>query len=101
MVDGDPRGYCAERYRDTFGFAEVMWVENATRHLQRIAAQLESGTQDLLVINRYCGHIVDDISLAPIKSDLTRWVSLEGGYGVNQLRAAMEAHWSGLVAPAR
>ena len=97
IVGGDPRPANRDKIRDAFGFARVEWPEHSATLLDRLSAKLASGTIDVAIFNRFGGHITDDKLLPAVKGDLSRWVRADTGYGVAQVKAAMERHWANLT----
>ena len=98
IVGGDPRARNRDQIRDAFGFARLEWPEHDNTYLQRLKQRAEQGTVDVIIIIRFAKHIVDDTVLDPIRSDTTRWVRIDHGYGVAKIRRCMERHWAAHVA---
>lgn len=99
IVGGDPRASNRDRIKKAFDFARVEWPEHDANLLQRLAERAASGTVDVFLFNRFGGHVMDNIVLAAVREDLSRWVRIDNGYGVRGVRQAMEEHWSALGRP--
>lgn len=97
IVGGDLRDEARERIEETFEFSSVEWVgTEKARNLQALADALESGSHDLvIVLRRFIGHEVDRTVLPACRSAGVRWVSVERGYGVSQIRLAIERFLAG------
>ncbi len=97
IVGGDPRPRSRDQIRQAFEFAHVEWAEHDKTYLDRLQQRAESGSVDVFLFIRFGKHIVDDKVLRPIRGDLSRWVRVDHGYGVSEIRRCMERHWRALA----
>lgn len=94
IVGGDLREEARQRIQAAFGFASLDWVSTEHgRHIQALAAAVQGGTVDLVILlRRFIGHDVDRIVPPACRAAGVPWVSVERGYGVSQLRLGMERY---------
>ncbi len=93
LLGGDPRSEALERLKTSFGFASLTWERIDPRRLESIATSVAAGSLDLvIVLRRFISHDVDRVVLPACKRAGVAWVSVEHGYGVSQVRAAIERY---------
>ena len=89
MIGGEPREHARQRIQEVFGFIELEWVQ--MDRAQNLANRVDKQTVEMVILVRsLLGHRIDDIVLPPCRRTGTPWVSVERGYGVNQIRLAIE-----------
>lgn len=94
IVGGDAREDARKRIQDAFGFASLEWVTtDHGRNLQNLASSIKSGGVDFVILlRRFIGHNVDQLVLPAARSSEVPWISVERGYGVQQIKAAIERY---------
>jgi len=94
VVGGDARDHARRRILETFQFESLDWVEtDHSRKLQALRDAIESGRYDLvIVLRRFIGHDVDRIVLPACKAADVAWASVDHGYGITQVRQALERY---------
>ena len=94
VVGGELREAGRARIQSAFGFSNVEWVTSEHRqNLSRLAADITGGKVDfVIVLRRFVGHDVDKVGLAAARTADVPWVSVERGFGVQQVRAAIERY---------
>jgi hypothetical protein len=92
IVGGDLREEARCRIERAFGFSSAEWVTtDHSRNLQTLASGISGGTVDfVIVLRRFIGHDVDRIVLPAARAANVPWISVDRGYGVNQIRLAVE-----------
>jgi len=94
IVGGDLREDARKRIQDAFGFASLEWITtDHTRNLQSLASSVKNGGVDFVILlRRFIGHNVDQLVLPAARSAEVPWVSVERGYGIQQIKAAIERY---------
>lgn len=94
LVGGDLREEARKRIQDTFGFASVDWITtDHARNIQNLANAIRGGTVDFVIIlRRFIGHNVDRTVLPAVRAEGVPWVSVERGYGIQQIKMAIERY---------
>ncbi len=92
IIGGDLREEARARIQDAFDLASLEWVTTEhTRHIQAVADRVNAGTVNLVILlRRFIGHDVDRIILPACRSAGIAWVSVDRGYGISQIRSAMD-----------
>ena len=92
VVGGDLREDARRRIQETFGFQLLDWVTtDHFRNIQSLAAAVQGGGIDfVIVLRRFIGHDVDRVVLPACRTSGATWVSVDRGYGVNQIKLAIE-----------
>jgi hypothetical protein len=100
IVGGDLREDARRRIQEAFHFDSVDWyTTDHSRNIQALASSVIGGSLNfVIVLRRFIGHDVDRIVLPACKAADVPWVSVERGYGVNQIRLAIERFLSGAQA---
>jgi hypothetical protein len=94
IVGGDIREERRAAIQEAFGFSSVEWIDGGdTRAIQSLAHRVEGNRVDLvLLLARFISHKVTDILLPACRANQTDWVMVRKGYGLNQLRIAIERY---------
>ncbi len=94
MVGGEVREPALARIEAAFGFESVEWISGwDIRTVQSLAERVGNGGVDFVVLlARFISHKVTDILLPPLRDGDVDWVMVRQGYGVNQLRMAIERY---------
>jgi hypothetical protein len=91
IVGGDPRPEAAERVRLAFRLARVDWDDKDTRRQAALAERVRSRSMDLVLLLRgYVGHAEASTVLDACKRAGVPFVVVDTGYGVSQVRRALE-----------
>jgi hypothetical protein len=92
LIGGDRREEARERIQAAFRLESLDWVStDHSRNFQSVANRIQSGGCDLVILlRRFIGHDVDRIVLPACRSSEVPWVSVDRGYGVSQIRVAMD-----------
>ncbi len=92
VVGGELREAARTRIKDAFGFSDVAWVTTEHRgNLSQLAGDITGGKVDfVIVLRRFVGHDVDRVGLPAARTADVPWVSVERGFGVQQVRTAIE-----------
>lgn len=92
IVGGDPRSERVQRLQQTFGFAELDWVDNASggvRIADSLTKRMRNGTVDLVIVLRaFSSHKLSDKIFAA--RDGSCAVVLADTYGVTAVQLAIE-----------
>jgi hypothetical protein len=92
LVGGDRRPEAQARIVAAFRFASSEWHDPAdVRKLASLAARIRQGNIGfVLFLHRFSSHKADHILMPAVKESGTPWAPVETGYGVNQIRLAIE-----------
>lgn len=91
IVGGDPRQSAADRIREAFRFATVGWEVKDARRLQGLSERVRGGSTDVVILLRaFIGHSEQGTILEACRSADVPFVVVDTGYGVNQVRRAIE-----------
>ncbi|MCB9537142.1 MAG: hypothetical protein H6704_12895 [Myxococcales bacterium] len=94
MVGGEVREPARARIEAAFGFESVEWISGwDIRTVQSLGERVGNGGVDFVVLlARFISHKVTDILMPPLRDGDVDWVMVRQGYGVNQLRMAIERY---------
>ena len=94
IVGGDARETARVRIQEVFGFESLDWVSaDHSKNVSDLATRIRGGTVDfVIVLRRFIGHDVDRQVLPAARAADVPWISVERGYGVTQVRAAIERY---------
>lgn len=94
IIGGDLRETRRTAIQEAFGFASVEWIDGGdTRTIQSLAERISNKTVDLVVLlARFINHKVTDIVLPACRATETDWVMVRKGYGLSQIRVAVERY---------
>ncbi len=97
VVGGDPRP--TERMREAFGFASVTWDPIDPRRVDALAARIRALSVEFVVLLRdFVSHSVADAVISSCKEANVPYVVCDAGYGVGQVRLAIERYLQGRLA---
>jgi hypothetical protein len=94
VIGGDLREDARKRIQDAFEFSMLDWVTtDHARHIQVLAAAIQGGTIEFVILlRRFIGHDVDRIVIPACRAAGVPWISVDRGYGVNQITLAIERY---------
>lgn len=93
MIGGDPRQDAADRIRAAFRFGKVDWEGSDPRRVDALAGRVRSGTVELVILLRgYLAHRNSEVLVAACKESGVPYVLVDTGYGVAQVRRAVERY---------
>lgn len=94
MVGGETREVRRKQIEEAFGFSSVEWISGYdVRAVQHLAESIQNGgVEFVLLLARFISHKVTDILLPVCKASKVDWVMVRQGYGINQLRFAVERY---------
>lgn len=94
LVGGDEREQRRVEIEAAFEFEALEWVGGYDiRGIQSLAERIQGGSVDMvLMLARFISHKVTDILLPACRSAQVDWVMVRQGYGINQLRFAVERY---------
>ena len=96
IVGGDPRPRSRDRIRKAFGLNRVEWDESNPRRIQALAGRIRRGNLGVLIILRGFVNHSDTEALVPAcKESNVPYCLVDQGYGVSQVRAALERYLGG------
>ncbi len=96
IVGGDRRPEAADRIREAFRMAAVDWEETDPRRIAAVAARIRARTVDLLILLRaYIRHADSDVLVEACKDAEVPFVVVNAGYGVSQVKLAIERYLVG------
>jgi len=99
IVGGDRRPEAADRIREAFRMAAVDWEETDPRRVASVAGRVRARTIDLLILLRtYIRHADSDVLVDACKDAGVPFVVVDAGYGVSQVRLAIERYLGGALA---
>lgn len=92
ILGGEPHEDARKRLQDALGLASLEWVNaEDVKNIQQAASAIRGGTADLaIILRRFIGHNVDRTIIPACRTAGVLWVSVERGYGVAQIKAAVE-----------
>jgi hypothetical protein len=92
IIGGDLRADARDRIQEAFELSSLEWhTTDHGRNIQRVANAVAGGSVELVIIlRRFIGHDVDRIVIPACKDADVPWVSVDRGYGITQIQAAME-----------
>lgn len=96
LVGGDRTAGLLERLRQRLPGVSLEWVETSqstgVRQVQAASDRVANGSIDLLLlIQRFVSHKVTDVILSAVKASQVPLQTVRRGYGLSQVRAALEA----------
>lgn len=94
MVGGEVREQRRVQIEQAFGFRHLEWVSGYDiRTIQSLAERIHGGgVEFVLLLARFISHKVTDVLLPAVRHSGTDWVMVRQGYGINQLRLAIERY---------
>ncbi len=93
ILGGDRRPLAAERIRDAFRFADVVWEEADVRRGLTVADRVRGGTVDVVIaLRRFLPHLHQDVIRPVCKEVGVPFCLVDTGYGVSQVRLAIERY---------
>jgi hypothetical protein len=91
IVGGDRRQHAADRIREAFRFANVEWEVKDARRLRALGERVRSKSVELVILLRgFIGHAEQETILDACRTSGIRFVVVDTGYGVNQVKLAIE-----------
>jgi len=91
MVGGQERSHATDQIKNLFRFASLEWQESKPERLRSLTKRLRSGSVDLLILLiDFMSHAASLTLVRECKTTETTFVSVQHGYGVQQIRAAIE-----------
>ncbi|MEO0604662.1 MAG: hypothetical protein AAF211_24725 [Myxococcota bacterium] len=98
ILGGDPRPAAIERIHGAFRLRNLEWEESDVRRVRALAERVRRGSIDLvIVLRRYISHREHDLVRPACQEANVPICVVDTGYGVTQIRLAMERYWSSLV----
>lgn len=93
VLSGDVPAEGRKYLEAAFGFGHMEWVtKEHPRLLQSLAEGVRQGGVDaIIVMRRFIGPEVDRILVPACRAASVPWISVEGAYGVAQIREAIDA----------
>jgi hypothetical protein len=93
VLGGDRRPMAADRMRETFGFATCEWEETDPRRVGSLADRVRSGGIDLVILlRRFLGHSELEVVSNACRDSGVPFCVVDTGYGVTQVRLAIERY---------
>jgi hypothetical protein len=94
VIGGDLREDARKRIQESFGFTMLDWVTtDHARNIQVLAAAIQGGTIEFVILlRRFIGHDVDRIIIPACRAAGVPWISVDRGYGVNQITLSVERY---------
>jgi len=92
IVGGDDRSHAADRIKTAFAFREVRWESGSPRRSAALADRVRAGRSvDMVILLRsFISHKSPDVLVPACKESGVDLVVVDHGYGVTQVRLAME-----------
>jgi hypothetical protein len=92
IVGGDDRSHAADRIKAAFEFGEVEWESGSPRRAAALAERVKAGRSvDMVILLRnFISHKFPDLLVPGCKESGVDLVVVDHGYGVTQVRLAME-----------
>lgn len=97
VVGGDTRPEATERIEHAFQFAEVTWdADVQERKLENLAKRVKSGSVEIVFfLARFSSHAAQSVLRDACKDAGVPFVRIEHGYGVQQIKLAIESWMHG------
>ncbi len=94
LVGGEPREKRREAIEEALGFAELEWVNGyEVRTVQSLAERIKGrAVEFVILLGRFINHKVTDIVLPACNASEIDWVMVRQGYGINQIKQAIERY---------
>jgi hypothetical protein len=94
LIGGNPKDTSRQKIEERFTFASLEWESGyQLRKLESIASRVESGGIDIVIfLTSFLSHKAWDV--IGHRSDRLPFILVERGYGITQIQAAMEKHFS-------
>ncbi len=93
IVGGDPREQRRVALEAAFEFSSLEWTNFDVRAVQQLGQRVEGGSVEFVVLlGRYINHKITDILLPCCRAARVDWVIVKQGYGINQVRLAIERY---------
>ncbi len=98
VIGGDPRPAAIERLHSAFRLRNLEWEEADVRRVRALAERIRRGSIDLvIVLRRFISHREHDLVRPACQEAGVPICVVDTGYGVTQIRLAMERYWGALV----
>lgn len=94
MVGGEVREQRRAFIQDALGFTSLEWVSGYDiRQVQNLAERIEGGRVGFVILlARFISHKITDILLPSCRAAEVDWVVVKQGYGLSQIRVAIERY---------
>ncbi len=94
MVGGEVREQRRAFIQDALGFTSLEWVSGYDiRQVQNLAERIESGRVGFVILlARFISHKITDILMPTCRTAEVDWVVVKQGYGLSQIRVAIERY---------
>ncbi|MEZ4432952.1 MAG: hypothetical protein R3F65_11100 [bacterium] len=94
IVGGETRETRRAKIEGAFGFGALTWITGTElRAVQSLAERIAGGGVELVILlGRFLNHKVTDILLPACNQAQVDWVMVRQGYGVSQIRLAIERY---------
>jgi hypothetical protein len=93
VIGGDRRLGAAERIREAFRFGTVTWEETDPRRVEALAKRIRARNVDVAILLRgFISHSEMNAIVDAAKDSDTPYVVVDSGYGVGQVRLAVERY---------
>lgn len=94
MVGGEPREQRRVAIEERFGFSELEWINGyEIRAVQSLAERIRSGgVEFVILLGRFINHKTTDVLLPACHDSEADWVLVRQGYGISQIRQAIERY---------
>jgi hypothetical protein len=91
MIGGEPRETSRARIERAFQLRELVWIADDPRKVDSAVTRVEAhGFDVVLILSRFVSHPSSERLVAACASSNVRWAHVERGYGIEQIRAALE-----------
>ncbi|HHO51361.1 MAG TPA: hypothetical protein ENK18_10915 [Deltaproteobacteria bacterium] len=98
LLGGDPRPQAAERIGAAFRLGQVEWEPTDVRRVTALAERIRKGNVDLVVMfRRFLSHREQDLIRPACQETGVPICVVDTGYGVTQVKLAMERYWEKLL----
>ncbi|MEN0062535.1 MAG: hypothetical protein AAGA48_10330 [Myxococcota bacterium] len=98
ILGGDPRPSAIERIHGAFRLRNLEWEESDVRRVRALAERIRRGSIDLvIVLRRFISHREHDLVRPACQEADVPICVVDTGYGVTQIRLAMERYWASRV----
>jgi len=98
ILGGDPRPAAIERIHTAFRLRNLEWEESDVRRVRALAERIRRRSVDLvIVLRRFISHREHDIVRPACQEAGVPICVVDTGYGVTQIRLAMERYWGAMV----
>ncbi len=92
ILGGEPNEEARKRAQEAFGFEKLDWVNGGSAQaIQDLVENIKAGDVDMVILlRRYITQSLDRTVIPAARTEGIPWVSVERGFGVQQIRAAIE-----------